>query len=145
MRIYKLTALLFLLPHIAMAAQNTFSDALASHLHAINTRNWLEFERTLTGGETLTFVAPNGRTTTTTEAFKAAMKSWFADKDWSWQLEPIGLSAGASTGVAVYSVTYNDKDQHGKPYEMKYVLSLVFAREGNEWKLVHDQNTLLAR
>jgi hypothetical protein len=124
---------------------NTFPQALQTHLQAIETRNWVEFERTLTTGKTLTFVAPNGKTSTSTEAFKSAMKGWLSDKDWSWQIEQIGLSAGAGTGVAVFSVKYSDKDQHGKPYEMKYVLSLVFALEGTQWKLVHDQNTLVAQ
>ncbi|WP_269532164.1 nuclear transport factor 2 family protein [Chitinimonas sp. BJYL2] len=144
MRTRKLLALLVLLPTVAIAGQDTFPEALQEHLLAIKTRDWAAFEKTLTSGEQLTFVAPNGKTSTTTQAFKSAMKSWLADTDWSWQLEQIGLTSTANTGIAVYSVRYSDKDQHGKPYEMKYVLSLVFALEAEGWKLVHDQNTLLA-
>jgi ketosteroid isomerase-like protein len=126
-----------------MAADTTFEQALATHLAAIDAKDWPGFEKTLTSGDTLTFVAPNGKSSHKTADFKAAMRAWLADADWSWQRRVVSVSATAGTGVAVFHVDYADKDATGKPYSMRYVLSLVFALEASGWKLVHDQNTLL--
>jgi ketosteroid isomerase-like protein len=128
-------------PTIVMADLSTFNAALATHLKAIEQRNSAAFESTLTSGKTLTFVSLGGKVTRSTEEFKAQMRQWFSDPDWSWQLEELASSVAGQTGVAVYRVRYKDKDPTGKAYELSYVLSLVFAKEGEQWRLVHDQNT----
>lgn len=126
-----------------MANTPSFDESLAAHLSAIAKRDSAAFESTLTTGTTLTFIAPNGTVTLTTAQFKAVMRDWFSDKDWSWELTPISRNASEHTGVAVFSVAYADKDASGKPYSLRYVLTLVFAKEAAGWKLVHDQNTLI--
>ena len=73
------------------------------------------------------------------------MQTWFADKDWSWNLEPLSKEIITNTGIAIFRVTYNDVDQLGKPVVLKYLLTLVFVKEASGWKLMHDQNTMLAK
>jgi len=51
------------------------------------------------------------------------------------------LTAGG-TGVAVFAADYHDLDGEGRPYELSYLLTLVFVRDGEHWLLLHDQNTL---
>jgi ketosteroid isomerase-like protein len=119
---------------------NTFESALAAHLQAIEARNITAFEATLTKAQALTFVQLDGKLTKTKAEFVTHIRAWFEDKDWSWELEPLSSTAVAQTGVAIFKVHYKDKDREGKPYELKYSLTLVFAKEGAEWRLVHDQN-----
>ena len=123
----------------------TFESALKTHVDAIANRNWPAFESTLTSAKNLTFVQPNGKLSTTTADFKRQMQTWFADKDWSWNLEPLSKEIITNTGIAIFRVTYNDVDQLGKPVVLKYLLTLVFVKEASGWKLMHDQNTMLAK
>ena len=129
----------------AMANTSTFEAALKTHVNAIAQRDWPAFASTLTSAKTLTFIQPSGKLSTSTEDFKKQMQAWFADKDWSWSLEPLSSEVTTNTGIAIYRVTYNDVDPQGKPVVLKYVVTLVFAKEVAGWKLVHDQNTMLAK
>lgn len=136
-----LVAGLFTTSTQAMSEPHSFEAALARHLQAIERRDFAAFESTLTTGQTLSFVSLGGKVTRTRHEFAGAMRQWLADPDWRWQLERISVSVAAETGVAVLGVRYHDRDAAGRPYELNYVLSLVFAREGGDWRLVHDQNT----
>jgi ketosteroid isomerase-like protein len=128
----------------AQAKDSSFRDAVNSHLTAIDTRNTAAFEATLTAGPVLSFVPLNGRVTRNKHDFKAQMRGWFKDQDWSWSRRELSVSTTGQTGVAVFHIDYSDKDPSGKPYQLSYVLSLVFAKEGGKWRLVHDQNTRVA-
>jgi SnoaL-like domain len=124
-------------------SQCNFETALNAHLKAIDTRDWDAFERTLTKADRLTLITPNGRYSDDTQTFKRQMKAWLADKDWNWRYEILGTSCIAETGIAVLRVGYDDLDEQGKNYNLNYLLSLTFVREQNEWRLVHDQNTMI--
>jgi ketosteroid isomerase-like protein len=140
----KLLAAFFVcVPGLALADLSSFPAAVSTHLKAIEARDPIAFETTITKDSTFTFVALNGAATTTRDAFLRQMRAWLSDSDWSWKLEPLSLSGGPHVGVAVYKVTYQDLDPQGRPYSLKYVLSLVFAKQDAEWRLVHDQNTRL--
>jgi hypothetical protein len=124
-------------------SQCNFETTLNAHLKAIGTRDWDAFERTLTKTDRLTLIMPNGRYSDDTPTFKRQMKSWLADKDWNWRYEILGATCVAETGIAVLRVGYDDLDEKGKNYKLNYLLSLTFVREQNEWRLVHDQNTMI--
>lgn len=129
----------------AMADTSTFDAALTTHLRAIEKRDWAGFDSTLTESDTLTFVLANGKFSKTRADFKKATKNWLADSDWSWSYQVLSASSNASTGVAVLDVHYTDKNEAGIEYKLHYLLSLVFSKERGGWRLVHDQNTLVAK
>lgn len=129
----------------AMADTSSFDAALQSHLLAIEKRDWAGFESTLTESDTLTFVLANGKFSKTRADFKKATQSWLADSDWSWTYQVVSANSNTHTGVAVLDVQYTDKNAAGIEYKMHYLLSLVFCKERGGWRLVHDQNTLVAK
>lgn len=45
-------------------------------------------------------------------------------------------------GSALLLIDYNEKERDGNPYHLDHYLSLIFKKEGNDWYLVHDQNTI---
>ncbi|MCU7374093.1 nuclear transport factor 2 family protein [Paucibacter sp. O1-1] len=137
--------LLLALPGWAPAGPATFEAALSEHLSAIDRRDWAAFEATLTTAPTLSFVRPNGRLTVSSADFRKALRAWLADGDWHWSYRIVSSSANAHTGVAVLEVDYRDKDARGAEYRLRYLLSLVFSKEADGWKLVHDQNTLIEK
>ncbi|MFI7599872.1 YybH family protein [Actinoplanes sp. NPDC049681] len=116
-----------------------FAAALEQHLATINARDVEGFLATV--HDDVTVIAPNGRVLAGREEVGAFHRDWFGDPDWSWKLEPLRRTEAGDTAVATYAVTYDDLDAGGRPYTMTYVLTLVFARLGGAWLLLHDQNT----
>ncbi|MCX7218758.1 MAG: nuclear transport factor 2 family protein [Burkholderiales bacterium] len=129
----------------AVANTSSFDAALRTHLAAIENRDWVAFESTLTEADTLTFILPNGRLSKSSAEFKKSTQAWLADRDWSWSYQILSTTSNASAGVAVLDVKYADLDEAGVEYKMHYLLSLVFNKERGGWRLMHDQNKLLAK
>ncbi|GAB3257800.1 hypothetical protein GCM10027296_28800 [Chitinimonas naiadis] len=122
-----------------------FDCTLRRHLDAIDQRDWPAFEATLTRGDTLSLILPNGRLSTDGTTFRKQMQAWLADKDWQWQYSIVHQRQGKGWGLAVLKVTYQDKDEQGQPYRLDYLLQLLFEPEAGHWRLIHDQNTLLKK
>ncbi|WP_244945072.1 YybH family protein [Couchioplanes caeruleus] len=120
-----------------------FAEAVEHHLATIAARDLEAFLATV--HDDVAIIAPNGRMLAGREEVAAFHRDWFADPDWTWTLEPLRRVETGDTGLATYAVTYDDLDAGGRPYAMSYVLTLVFARVGGTWLLVHDQNTLSSR
>jgi hypothetical protein len=51
------------------------------------------------------------------------------------------VTAG-DAGLAIFAADYHDLDGQGAPYDLSYLLTLVFVRDAAQWLLLHDQNTL---
>ncbi|UQU62090.1 nuclear transport factor 2 family protein [Couchioplanes caeruleus] len=117
-----------------------FGEAVDHHLSTIAARDLNAFLATV--HDDVSLVAPNGRLLAGRDEVAAFHREWFGDPDWSWALEPLRRTEAGGTGVAIHGVTYSDLDADGKPYTMTYVLTLVFARIGGAWLLLHDQNTV---
>ncbi|WP_432147998.1 YybH family protein [Streptomyces sp. bgisy029] len=117
-----------------------FTTALDRHLAAVRARDLAAYMATV--HDEATVILPNGRTVTGAEAVRAFHQSWFADPDWTMETETVRTVVHQDTAVAVLDVHYRDLDEDGKPYALRYLLSLVFARADGNWLLVHDQNTL---
>jgi len=120
-----------------------FTETLHTHLQAIQRRDIDPFLATLTTDEAMSVILPNGTLIETRSAFVAFTRDWFADPDWRITTDVVHTIETSEMGVALLSVTYDDLDQHGQPYQLRYYLSLVFAKQQGQWRLVHDQNTLL--
>ncbi|MGW3254414.1 YybH family protein [Streptomyces fungicidicus] len=116
-----------------------FTTALDRHLAAIRDRDLDGYVLTVHPDATL--ILPNGRTVTGTDEIRSFHKNWFQDPDWSMTTETVRTLELADTAVAVLAVDYRDLDAEGRPYALRHLLSLVFARVDGEWLLVHDQNT----
>lgn len=69
-------------------------------------------------------------------------KEWFEDLDWHMDIKTMDMFSIDNTGYTLMDVTYHDLDQDGKPYELKYYLSLLFLKVDDRWILLRDQNTI---
>lgn len=121
----------------------TFTATLQTHLQAIQERDLNTFLATLTTDDSISVILPNGTLIETRSAFVDFTRHWFADPDWRMTAELIHTVETSAMGIALLSVIYDDLDQHGQPYQLRYYLSLAFAQQQGQWRLVHDQNTLL--
>ncbi|MEM7030063.1 MAG: nuclear transport factor 2 family protein [Chloroflexota bacterium] len=121
----------------------TFEDTLQEHLSAIENRDLEAFMSTIANDGTLTIILPNGTILDDYQKIIDFHKGWFDDPDWSLALTPIRQWQSDQVGMAIFNVIYHDLDAEGNPYQLAYILSLIFAKQGQGWLLVHDQNTML--
>jgi ketosteroid isomerase-like protein len=136
----KLYLLIALLACGTVAAEDRqFQRTLTAHIDAIRNRDLKALTDTITAGDSLTLIFPNGTITNTRQEYVDFHRKWFADQDWKMQLEPVSLLVRSDLGTALLRTTYTDAAA-----SRQGLLSLTFAREQGEWRLVFDQNTRIA-
>lgn len=113
---------------------------VARHVAAIQSRDYQGIVDTITKGEEMVLIFPNGTRYTTREQFLAFHREWFADNSWVMTMEPVRRWQGADYGYALYRTSF-DPDGAGSIPARAAWLSLGFRLENGEWRLVHDQNT----
>ncbi|GAA4909566.1 ketosteroid isomerase-like protein [Stackebrandtia albiflava] len=117
-----------------------FSSAAAAHLIAVTGRDLPGLLKTV--DPDVTVIMPDGTLLSGKDAVGEFHEEWFSDPDWSMEVTELSRRSDDHTGVLIYDVEYHDLDPDGEPYELSYLLTMVFRRTGDEWLLFHDQNTL---
>ena len=120
----------------------TFQQALQRHLTAIQAHDLDTFLDTIANDGTLTLILPDGSYLDDYEEIVELHKEWFADQQWKMTTELVATHESAEMASALSLVTYADVDEEGQPVELQYFLNLLFAKQGNKWVVVHDQNTI---
>ena len=126
----------------APAAEQSIDAVFADHVKAVQARDLPALERTITSGEQLTLILPNGTQTATRRAYVDFHKEFFSTRTWTIQFEPVSRSVGAEFAVLTTKSLYQDVAD-GKPYRSRSWVTFTFRKEKGEWRLVHDQNTRL--
>lgn len=134
-----LAAILAALPAWAAAGPD-FDSTFAAHLAAIQAKDLPAIEATLTRGEELHLILPNGTHTSSRQAFIDFHKTFFASKTWSMTFTPVSRTVSQDLAVVMVRSQYRDVDE-GKPVWSENWLTFTFAREPQGWGLIHDQNT----
>ncbi len=148
-RVRALVAAGFLVLGSASAAPSPSADdslrrTLDAHLAAINARDLDALLRTVTAGPRLTLILPDGRRLTTREEYRQLHVDWFQETDWRMRFEVVETRAFADAGVALVKYRSQTRQPDGAYATRREAwLSLVFAKEAGEWRLVFDQNTVI--
>jgi ketosteroid isomerase-like protein len=122
-----------------------FEAAVRQHLAAIAARDLDAFLPTLTTGDALTMIAPNGVKFDTRGQFVDFHRQWFATQDdGRYEAEIVRIIESPTIGHALINYRYSFKEPNGKPQTIDSWLALTFALESGTWRLVFDQNTSLA-
>jgi ketosteroid isomerase-like protein len=121
-----------------------FRAAVEGHLAAVAARDMDALLPTLTSGNELTMIAPNGYRFETRQQYIDFHRQWFATDD-AGKLEPeiVRLIESPALGHALIRYHYTSKDATGKAQVVVSWLALTFASEDGAWRLVFDQNTLI--
>jgi ketosteroid isomerase-like protein len=132
------------IPQSSSAPAPPFREAVEAHLAAITARDMEALLPTLTGGNDLTMIAPNGYKFDTRQQYIDFHRQWFAIKDeGKFEREIVRLIESPALGHALIRYRYSSKDEGGKTRTTVSWLALTFALEGGNWRLVFDQNTLI--
>ena len=124
----------------SLAAETGIDSAFAEHVKAVQSRDLPALERTITSGEQLTLILPDGTQTSTRQAYVDFHKEFFATKTWTIQFEPVSRAVGADFAVLTTRSLYQDTVD-GKPYRSRSWVTFTFRKEAGQWRLIHDQNT----
>lgn len=122
------------------AAKDTppFEPALEAHIQSIYDRDLDAYSETITKGERLPLILPNGTMLTTREQSIDLHREWFSDKDWVQKQEVIYTHVNGEMAYA--TIRYSYQDTNDGPPRFTY-LGLVFEVQDGAWRLIHDQNT----
>jgi ketosteroid isomerase-like protein len=122
----------------------TFREALDEHLRAIRARDLQALAQTLPADQ-LVLITSDGRLVTAVAEFLEMHRGWFEQKTWTLGTELVSLRESDSLGVAVFRLDYRDDPPSRSPVRETSYLTLVFARQGDRWVMVQDQNTPVRR
>ncbi|WP_327088244.1 nuclear transport factor 2 family protein [Nonomuraea sp. NBC_01738] len=112
------------------------TNALKTHLDAVSGRDLAAYSATI--HDDVLVVLPNGSRLEGRAAVEDFHREWFADLDWTQEMTPVWTKETDGTLVAAYEADYRDGDYHARN-----LVTLVFTRVGEDWLLIHDQNTRL--
>lgn len=118
--------------------------AIARHLAAIQARDLAGIEATITRGPDLLLIFPNGSMTATRAEYLQFHREWFADRGWTMNVTPVHVQRSGDY-VHVLLRSAFDPDGAGPKTGGSNLLALGFRLEEGEWRLVHDQNTRIAK
>lgn len=127
---------------LGIAAETDIDALFAEHVKAVQARDLAALERTITSGDQLTLILPNGVQTATRQAYVDFHKQFFSEKTWTIQFEPVSRAVGPDFAVLTTKSLYQDVVD-GKPYRSRSWVTFMFRKESGQWRLIHDQNTRL--
>ena len=117
-------------------AESQFHETVAAHIAAIQARDLDALLATVTTGDSLTLIFPQGTTFHTRQEYVDFHEEWFADTGWSMEIEPVSSTVRGDLGIALVRTTYTDD---AGPRQAMLALTFAHGRDG--WRLVFDQNT----
>ena len=124
-------------------ADKDLAAVLDAHVKAVQSRDLPALEKTITTGETLELILPNGHRMTTRAQFVDLHREWFKETNWTWALEVVSVAEARDMAVVTARTRYEERDGSKSTVAQNW-LSLTFRRETAGWRLVHDQNTRVA-
>ena len=129
----------------APASAPSFRTGVETHLAALSARDMDALLPTLTSGNDLTMIAPNGIKFDTRQQFVDFHRQWFATRDdGRLAFETVRFVESPALGHALIKYHYSSKDGSGTQQVSDSWLALTFALEEGSWRLVFDQNTLIS-
>jgi hypothetical protein len=128
----------------AVSETPPFRPTVEAHLAAISARNMDALLPTLTTGEDLTMIAPNGYRWETRQQYVDFHRQWFATPDQGkLAYEIVDTVESPALSHALIQYRYSSKDIPEAQASPAW-LALTFALEEGAWRLVFDQNTGIA-
>lgn len=114
--------------------QSTFGAVLKEHLEAVSSRDIDRFARTL--HEDVRLIGPTGSIIHGYDDAVAAHRGWFIEGGWAFEPSILWTEERDDSAWALTSIRYST------PQGLtRFLLFLLFVRDGDLWKLIYDQNT----
>ena len=119
---------------------SAFREAVGKHLLAIDERDLEKLATTLAQDNVL-LIMSDGRLTRTTKEFLDGYRAWFAMKNWRLEVKPVQIFEGQDVGVALMAYELRDMPPGGVPTRQVSLVSMVFRKQADGWRMVLNQST----
>ena len=86
----------------------SFDAVLDTHFAAITARDLDAYLATITNGETLPLIFPDGEMMSTRQEVADFLKMWFAMPDWRMESELVSKVVGSDLATAIFKTGYRD-------------------------------------
>jgi ketosteroid isomerase-like protein len=123
-------------------ANDDLLGVLNAHVKAVQTRDLPALEKTITADQGLELILPNGKRMTTRKEFVNLHRDWFKETNWTWTFEPESATVATDMAVITGRTHYEERDGQTTTKSENW-LTLIFLKEKDGWRLIHDQNTRL--
>ncbi len=127
--------------HASAATSPNFDDALRVHIEAVRNRDLAALGPTLTRGDELILIFPNGSMTRTKAEYLSFHREWFAEMTWRMEFTPEWTRVSGNTAQALLRTRYQDTAADGSAIDNRGLLLMTFELQDGAWRLVTDQNT----
>jgi len=94
--------------------------------------------KTVTDSEDFFFVTGRGELIGTREGYRKFHEDWFAETDWEMPVKLLEVNEGRDYGYTNAIFYYKSTMSGGKTVCLDSYFTLIFSREGGEWKVVAD-------
>lgn len=138
---FSILFLLFSIPNFAQQKVTAdFKTTLSNHLKSISDKDLKGIEATVSDSVTLIF--PDGEVLKSKKKFVEFHINWFKDLNWEMKTRILQLREEPQLAYALveYQLT-NYTDAHQIKSRSTTLLLLIFEKQNEVWKLIHDQNT----
>jgi ketosteroid isomerase-like protein len=120
--------------------QSSFRLALNKHLNAISTKNLTDISATV--DDSIILIFPDGEVLKSKNKFVEMHQNWFKDSLWKMTTEVLNTIEDKSLAYANVKYKYSKFKPDGTALSVSNTyLLLIFKKEKNSWKVIHDQNT----
>jgi uncharacterized protein (TIGR02246 family) len=113
-------------------------DTIDQHLAAVTGRDLDVYLSTI--HPDITVVIPNGDRLRGAIEVAEFHREWFADRDWTYEVEHVDTVTTPVTATRFVNVTYRDSPGQ---QPRRFIMGLTFVRYDGRWLLIHDQCTPL--
>src|SRR5262249_24092011 len=117
----------------------TLDEALAEHLAAIRARDAVRLRATV--ADDVVVVTARGEIRRGADVFLAMQEEWFRVPTWSIATRPLARRVADDLALCILELVYPDRPPQAAPIEETSIPAVGFARDGERWLLVSDQNT----
>lgn len=126
----------------AHARTGMLDSVFATHIAAIQNRNLETLERTITHDDRLTLILPGGEATYSKAEYLEFHRTFFLEPEWSIEFLEVARIVGSDFAVITTRSRFTYR-VNNEPRVSQSWVTFTFAKQGNEWRLVADQNTRL--
>lgn len=118
----------------------SFAGVLSKHLDAITHKDLAGIEATV--GDSVLLIFPDGSELKSKAKFVDMHKDWFKDSLWTMSPKILNTKETATLAYANVKYEYTIRKPDGSIASVwPTFLLLIFEKQKDGWKLIHDQNT----
>lgn len=111
----------------------TLSETFQGYLQSATNRDYESLKTYFTLTDTLPFVDTKGKIRLSMDEYLEHQKGWIADTAWNYKSTIVSVQEYAETGVIVDNALF-----YGTNWEYPMVVTYIFRKEDEMWRLVGD-------